>query len=122
MKEREQETWTGVGWVVYWRREERGRGNEGMGKSAEVYDAVMLALLRGLEAAIAFQQNTSETSRRQPTIILFANNTSAVEAITKGKPGPSKELAQNFVETATLFLEENRGAEIEVTWVPGHRE
>jgi hypothetical protein len=48
MKEREQENWTGVGWVVYWKGEERRRGNEGMGKSAEVYDAELLALLRGL--------------------------------------------------------------------------
>jgi ribonuclease HI len=95
---------TGAGWVVYWKGEERRRGNEGMGKSAEVYDAEMLALLRGLEAAIAFQQNTRETSRRQPTIILFADNTSAVEAITKEKPGPSQELSQKFVEMATTFL------------------
>jgi ribonuclease HI len=120
MKEREQENWTGAGWVVYWKGEERRRGNEGMGRSAEVYDAEILALLRGLEAAIAFQQNTPETSRRQPTIILFADNTSAVEAITKGKPGPSQELSQKFVEMATTFLDENRGARIEITWVPGH--
>jgi ribonuclease HI len=120
MKEREQENWTGAGWVVYWKGEERRRGNEGMGKSDEVYDAEMLALLRGLEAAIAFQKNTPETSRRQPTIILFADNTSAVEAITKEKPGPSQELSQKFVEMATTFLDENRGAKIEITWVPGH--
>jgi hypothetical protein len=62
-----------------------------MGKSAEVYDAEMLALLRGLEAAIAFQQNTPETSRRQPTIILFADNTSAVEVIMKGNPDPKRQ-------------------------------
>ena len=34
---------------------ERRSGNEGMGRFAEVYDAKMLALLRGLEAAVELQ-------------------------------------------------------------------
>ena len=60
-----------------------------MGRFAEVYDAEMLALLRGLEAVIGFQQETPELDRKRPTIILFADNTSSIEAITEKKPGPS---------------------------------
>jgi hypothetical protein len=73
MKQKDQENWTGAGWTVYWKGIERRWGNEGMGKCAEVYDAEMLALLRGLEAAIDFQQSTPETNRERPTITLFAD-------------------------------------------------
>ena len=62
MKEIEQENRTGAGWVIYWKGIER-RGREGMGRFAEVYDA-MLALLRGLEAAIDFQQETPDLDGR----------------------------------------------------------
>ena len=55
MKEVEQENQTGAGWVIYWKGIERRNGNEGMGRFAEVYDAEMLALLRGLEAAVELQ-------------------------------------------------------------------
>ena len=55
MKEVEQENRTGAGWVIYWKGIERRSGNEGMGRFAEVYDAEMLALLRGLEAAVELQ-------------------------------------------------------------------
>jgi len=54
MKEKNQEHRTGAGWVVYWKGTERRSGGEGMGSLAEVYDAEMTALLRGLEAAIEF--------------------------------------------------------------------
>ena len=64
MKEVEQENWTGVGWVIYWKGIERRSGNEGMGRFTEVYDAKMLALLRGLEAAVDFQQELPEVDRR----------------------------------------------------------
>ena len=91
-----------------------------MGRFAEVYDAEMLALLRGLEAAIDFRQETPELDRRQSTIILFADNTSSVEAITEEKPGPSQHISQGFVEAAMSFLNENQRANIEILWVPGH--
>ena len=55
MKEVEQENWTGAGWVIYWKGIERRNGNKGMGRFAEVYNAKMLALLRGLEAAVELQ-------------------------------------------------------------------
>ena len=51
----EQENQTGAGWVIYWKEIERRSRNEGMGQFAEVYDAEMLALLRGLEAAVELQ-------------------------------------------------------------------
>jgi ribonuclease HI len=120
MKQKDQENWTGAGWTAYWKGIERRWGNEGMGKCAEVYDAEMLALLRGLEAAINFQQSTPETNRERPTIILFADNTSSVETITKANPGPSQQISQKFTETAMEFIDRNRGATIEVSWVPGH--
>ena len=91
-----------------------------MGRFAEVYDAEMLALLRGLEAAVDFQQDTPEVNRGRSTIILFADNTSSVEAITEEKTGPSQQISQKFVETAMAFLDENKMANIEVSWVPGH--
>ena len=53
-------------------------------------------------------------------IILFANNTSSVKAITEEKPGLSQHISQRFTEVAMSFLNENRGANIEVSWVPGH--
>jgi len=53
-------------------------------------------------------------------IILFADNTSSVEARTKGNPGPSQQISQKFVETATTLLNENKRVSIEVSWVPGH--
>ena len=71
---------------------ERRRGSEGMGRFAEVYDTEMLALLRGVEAVIDFQQETPELDRRRLTIILFADNTSSVEVITEEKPGPSQHI------------------------------
>ena len=58
MTEKDHERRTGAGWVVYWKGLERRSGREGMGKLAEVYDAEMLALLRGLETAIEFQQES----------------------------------------------------------------
>jgi ribonuclease HI len=120
MKQKDQENWTGAGWTVYWKGIERRWGNEGMGKCAEVYNAEMLALLRGLKAAINFQQSTPETNRERPTIILFADNTSSVEAIMKANPGPSQQISQKFTETAMEFIDRNRGATIEVSWVSGH--
>ena len=69
MKEIEQENQTGAGWVIYWKGIERRRGSKGMGRYAEVYNTEMLALLRGLEAAINFQQETLELDRRRLMII-----------------------------------------------------
>ena len=94
MKEVEQENRTGAGWVIYWKGIERRSGKEGMGRFIEVYDAEMLALLRGLEAAVDFQQELPEADRRQLTIILFADNTSSVEAIMEEKPGLSQHISQ----------------------------
>ena len=65
MKEKDQEQWTGVGWVVYWKGRERRCGHEGMGMSAEVYNTEMLALLRGLKMAIEVQQEMPNMSRKQ---------------------------------------------------------
>jgi len=46
MKEKDQESRTGAGWVLYWKGTERRNGSEGMGKHVEVYDVEMLALPR----------------------------------------------------------------------------
>ena len=91
-----------------------------MGKLAEVYDAEMLALLRGLETAIEFQQESPNANRRHMRIILFADNTASVMAITKEDPRLSQQILQKFVETAIAFLDTNRRATIEISWVPGH--
>ena len=91
-----------------------------MGRLAEVYDAEMLALLRGLETAVEFQQDISEEYRRRSKIVIFADNTASVTAITKEAPGSSQQVSRKFVEAATTFLDENRQATIEVSWVPGH--
>ena len=120
MKEKEQQNRTGAGWVLYWKGVERRNGSEAMGKDAEVYDAEMLALLRGLETAIEFQQAMPEENRKRSKIVLFADNTSSVASITSEKPGSSQQISQKFVETATSFLDENTRASIEVSWVPGH--
>jgi ribonuclease HI len=120
MKEKEQGNRTGAGWVVYWKGIERRWGNEGMGRSTEVYGAEMLAFLRRLEAAIDFQQHIPETNRRRSTMILIADNTSATGAIAGQNPGPSQQISQRFTETAMIFLDENRGATIEISWVSGH--
>ena len=120
MKEVEQENRTGAGWVIYWRGIERRSGNEGMGRFAEVYDAEMLALLRGLEAAVDFQRELPEVDRRRLMIILFTDNTSSVEVIMEEKPGPSQHISQQFAEAAMSFLDENQRANIEISWVPGH--
>ena len=68
------------------------------------------------ETAIAFQQE----NRMQARIVLFADNTSSVSAITSERPGSSQRTSQKFVEAATHFLNENREAHIEVAWVPGY--
>ena len=120
MTEKDHEHRTGAGWVVYWKGSERRSGREGMGKLAEVYDAKMLALLKGLETAIEFQQETPNANRRHTRIILFADNTASVTAITKEDPGSSQQILQKFVETAIAFLDTNRRATIEISWVPGH--
>ena len=120
MKEKEREIRTGAGWVLYWKGVEREHGSERMGKHADAYDAEMLALLRGLETAIEFQQAMSEKTRKRSRIILFADNTSSVASITNEKPGSNQRVSLQFVETATTFLNENERASIEVSWVPGH--
>ena len=51
MKEKDGENRTRAGCVIYWKGMERKSGSEGMGRRAEVYDADMLGLLRGLETA-----------------------------------------------------------------------
>ena len=91
-----------------------------MGRIAESYDAKMLELLRGLETAIGFQQEMPGANRRRTRIILFADKTASVTAITKETPRSSQETSQKFAETATTFLGEKRQATIEVSWVPGH--
>ena len=91
-----------------------------MGKLAKVYDAKMLALLRGLETAIEFQQESPNANRRRMRIILFADNTASVMAIMKEDPGSSQQISQKFVETTIAFLNVNRRATIEISWVPGH--
>jgi ribonuclease HI len=120
MKEKEQENRTGAGWVLYWKGVERRNGSEGMSKHAEAYEAEMLALLRGLEMAIEFQKAMPKKTRKRSRIILFADNTSSVASITNEKPGSSRQISQQFVETAATFLNENERASIEVSWVPGH--
>ena len=120
MTEKDHECQTGAGWVVYWKGLERRSGREGMGKLAEVYDTEMLALLRGLETAIEFQQELPNVNRRHMRIILFADNTASVTAIMKEDPGLSQQILQKFVETAIAFLDANRRATIEISWVPGH--
>ena len=119
-KEKDQESRSGTGWVLYWKGTERRNGSEGMGKHANVYDAEMLALLRGLETAIEFQLAMPKENRKQSRIILFADNTSSVASIINEKPGSSQHISQKFMETATNFLNKNRRASIEVSWVPGH--
>ena len=79
-----------------------------------------LALLRGLETVIEFQQETSNANRRCTRIILFADNTASVTAITKEDPRSSQQILQKFVETAIAFLDTNRRATIKISWVPGH--
>ena len=86
-----------------------------MGKYAEVCDAEMLALLRGLETAIEFQLAMPEQNRKRSRVILFADNTPSVASITNEKPGSSQQISRKFVETATNFLDENRRASIEVS-------
>src|SRR5258708_4794415 len=99
---------------------ERRSGREGMGCLAEVYDAEMLALLRGLETAIEVHQRMPRAKGRRTRIVLFADNTASVTAIMKEAPGSSQRTSQKFVETATKFLDKNRRATIEVSWVPEH--
>ena len=65
-----------------------------MGRFAKVYNTEMLALLRGLEAEVNFQQELLEVDRRQSMIILFANNTSSVKVITEEKPGLSQHITE----------------------------
>ncbi len=120
MKEKDQEQRTGARWVAYWKGRERRSRCEGMGSLAEVYDAKMMAPQRGLETAIKFQQETPGTNRRRTRIILFADNTASVSAIMKAAPGSSQHTLQKFIETAITYLDRNRQATIEVSWVPGH--
>ena len=91
-----------------------------MGGLAGVYDAEMLALLRGLETAIEFQQEMPGASRRRTRIVLFADHTASVTAITEEAPGSSQQTSQKFVEAAINFLDKNRQATIEISWVPRH--
>ena len=93
-------------------------GAEAWGRHAEVYDAEMLELLRGLETAIVFQQAMPEESRVQARIVLFADNTPSVAAIPSERPGSSQRTSQTLVEAATQILDENTEVNIEVAWVP----
>jgi len=102
-----------------WKGMERKSGSDGMGGNAEVYDAEMLGLLRGLEIAIVFQQPMPEQNRMQGRIVLLADNTPSVAAIISETPGSSQRHHRS-VEAATHFLDKNREANIEVAWGPGH--
>ena len=93
-----------------------------MGRLAEVYNTEMLALLRGLELAIELQQEMLQMNRKWTKIILFADNTALITAITKEAPGLSQQTSQKFIKTTITFLDKNRQATIEVSWVPGHME
>ena len=120
MKEKDWELQTGAGWVVYWKGRERKYGCKGMGMGAEVYNAEMLALLRGLEMAIEVQQEMPNARRKRSRIVLFADNTVSVTAIMKGAPRSSQSTSQKFMETATKLLDKNKGTTIKILWVPGH--
>ena len=76
--------------------------------------------MKGLETSIKFQEEMPEANTRRPRIVIFANNTASVTAITKETPGSSQQTSQMFVETAITFLDKNRWATIEVLWFPGH--
>ena len=90
------------------------------GKHAEVCGAETLALLRGLEPAIEFQQAMPEENRKRSGIVLFADNIASVAPITNERSGSSQLISHKFVEMATTFLDENIRANTEVSWVPRH--
>ena len=116
MTGKEQEKRTGAGWVLYWKGVERRKGSEGMGQHAGVYDAEMLALLRGLQTAIEFWQTMPGENRKQSKIVLYSDSTLSVASIAKEK---RELISQEFIQMAKRFLKTTR-ASIEVSWVPGH--
>ena len=112
---------TGAGWVLYWRGVEERWGREVMGNFPKISDAEMMALLRGLESGIEYRKEMPEGNKKQSKIVLFTDSRTSVEAIEKGKPGPNQPILREFIETAMTFLDENKSASIEVTWVPAHK-
>lgn len=109
----------GAGWVLYDEANELGSGKEGLGARAEVYDAEMVALLRGLRLAIEYA-NTEPA--KYLNIILFSDNDSAVKNITKEQAGANQSISIDFMRAAEVFLKEKEGRTLEVAWVPGHKD
>ena len=120
-KKYKQENRTGAGWVLYWRGVEERWGREVMGNLPKTSDAEMLALLRGLESGMEYRKGMPEGNKKQSKIVLFTDSKSSVEAIEIGKPRPSQPILREYIETAMTFLDKNKRASIEVSWVPAHK-
>ncbi|KAG8794770.1 hypothetical protein FRC16_010367 [Serendipita sp. 398] len=115
-------TRAGAGWVLYSKGEERATGSVGLGTTAEVYDAEMTALSKGLHCAIDHLTNTpSYHVDTHASIFLFSDNTSAVRSIPSAALGSSQSESQDFLEAAKGFLDGHPQTSIHISWVPGHR-
>ncbi|PVF91040.1 hypothetical protein CPB86DRAFT_720188, partial [Serendipita vermifera] len=53
-------------------------------------------------------------------IMIFADNTSAVQTIAQAKPGTSQGESRRFLDTAFEFLDLDAQNTFQVQWVPGH--
>lgn len=98
----------------------RASGREGLGNNVEVYDAEILALARGLKCGITYADSLVERERAQ-TVILFSDNTLAVQTISTLTPRSSQNESERFIDLTMAFLERNGEHRIETAWVPGHR-
>ena len=62
----------------------------------------------GIMIAAGVTDPTLTRYRKWSMIVLFADNTTSVDAITKENRGSSQQISQKFVETATTFPDENK--------------
>ena len=118
MQEIDRQHRVGTGYVMY----RAGRTDRqlaiGLGQRAEVYDAELAGLNMALRAATEHAQAHEEVRR----IILFSDNTAAVDTIHDPLPRAGQLFAESFAHLAFHFLDADEHRSIQIAWCPEHKD
>ena len=106
----------GAGVVAYQLGKEIGHTKIGMGSHTEVFDAEMAALSKASTMAAVFIEDFPNTSK----LLIFSDNTSAVQAIVNPKPSSAQLFALSFIKNVNTLLDSHPLLSISLEWCPSH--
>ena len=89
-----------------------------LGSQAEVYDAELWGLADGALSAIPEAMRATETAH---TIVFCADNSAAIETITRTDGHPGQHLSVRFCNAVNEYLEADPRKRVVIRWTPGHK-